>query len=145
MKHTTTKIGITAFAFALLLGGFAADASAFGKERGAQKGERHERGCHKEVSEEAQTFRAEQRSSLEAFLNLDEGELKELHTSGEKMSETLDRRGIDEDEMKDFLEEQVQDLVEFIIDERGLDDTRSQKGEERMMSKIERTLERWYN
>lgn len=157
MKKNITKIGLTAFAFAMMFGLSVADTFAFGGDRAArpergdgegehQKGERGERkGPGGEPSEEAKAFRAEQRAEFEDFIGLDEGELKELHDAGEKMSETLDDQNIDEDDMKEFLEEQLEDLIDFIIDEKDLDDDQVDTLEDRMSDRIEHQLERWYN
>jgi hypothetical protein len=143
---TTTKIGLAAFAFALMFGLNASDTFAF---RGAQEshpGEHQKRGLyHKEISEEAEAFRAEQRAEFEDFIGLDEGELKELRDDGEKMSDILDDQNIDQDDMEEFLGEHMQEVVDFITDERDLDDEQVDKLEERVFRKIEHKLDRWYN
>lgn len=146
MKNITTKIGLTAFAFAMMFGLSVSDTFAFGGEKG-ERGERTEkRGQrHKNISEEGKGFRAEQRAAFEIFLGLDEGGLKELKEAGEKLSDTLEDLNIDQDDMEDFLEDQAEEKINFITNERDLDDEQVEKLTERLASKIEHKLERLYN
>lgn len=146
---TGTKIGVMAFAFAMMFGLSVSDTYAFGGEKG-QRGDRSERTekrgeRHKNISEEGKEFRAEQRAEFEDFLGLDEGELKELKEAGEKLSDILDDQNIDEDDMKEFLEDQAEETIEFITDERDLNDEQVEKLEERWYNKIARKLARLFN
>ena len=166
MKNINVKIGLAVFAFALMVGISASDAYAFGGERGqrlnrpkVEKQGLHEKNSEdsrkgafenkkrqrREISDEAKEFHEDQRADFEDFIGLDKGELKELHASGEKMSETLEDQNIDEDEMRDFLEGQVDDLIDFIGDEKKLDDDELDDLEERMNKRTEHQIDRWYN
>lgn len=145
MKNITTKIGLTAFAFAMMFGLSASDVFAFGEK--GERGDRTEkRGLgHKNLSEEALEFHAEQRAAFEIFLGLDEGELKELKEAGEKLSDTLEDLNIDQDDMKDFLENQAKAKIDFITGEQVFDDEQIERLTERLENKIEHKLERLYN
>lgn len=155
MKNITAKIGITAFAFALILGASVSSAYAFDADKDsrpsrAERPEGHEgngrKGSHKGGgSEESQAFRAEQRAELQEFIGLDHNELKALHEDGENMADILDGQNIEENDMEDFLNDQIEELMSFMIDERDLDDDQIEKIESQLYSRVEHKLDRWYN
>jgi len=143
---TRTKIGVMAFAFAMIFGLSVSDTYAFGGDKGERGDRTEKRGeRHKNISEEGKEFRAEQRAAFEIFLGLNEGELKELKEAGEKLSETLEDLDIDRDDMEDFLNDQAEETIGFITDEQDLDDEQVEKLTERLTHKIEHKLERLYN
>ena len=82
------------------------------------------------------------RDEFEEFIDLDGDELKKLREDGETMEDILDSQNIDEDEIEEFLEEQAEEKVDFITDERDLGDDQVETLMERVTNKIKNLLSR---
>ena len=95
--------------------------------------------------EEMRAQRDEHRAEMESFIGYTREEMRELHRSGESMSDVLEEQGITESEAEAFLTEQANERVDNIVARHDLDSDEEKTLRDRIADFVQNILDRWFD